>query len=981
MVREDHLIQELDSTNINALTCNIEDLSNYLPPGSPNLSIITQNIRSIHKNSNIDDLEINLDLLEKNIDVLVLTECRIDPKKPLPNKPNYVIHNTTLKVNQNDGVVIFIKNSIEHSVKEINLSGASCLEISIFTYSIICIYRSPSEKNPDNFIKSLETHLNSPHLKNKNIIILGDININIIEGNCDNYGSIYLDMLAEHNLLPGHRFDTRINSCLDHIITNLNPTKFSATIAVLNTTITDHKMVSIHIYDNKKIYKAPKTKTIINYSEALNTLKDKNINENLITIEDPDSLTYELITKINDSLNENTTVIKIPNSKRIIKPWITPGILKCIKNRNKLQKQLSIDSSNDILRITYRRYRNFCNNLIKKLKYKYESDLLDKSKTNNKTLWNCIKNITNLKKQKTINKELINLKHNPTDSAEHVNRYFNSIGKKLAEDTSMDPNIIDDYFTMLPSLPNSIGIIEPEPAEIAAIIVGLKSESAAGWDNISTKFLKMSINEVIPILTRLSILVFQQGIFPQLLKRSIIHPIYKSGDRDDISNYRPISVLPVISKIMEKLINNRIINYLNAFNILSNSQYGFRQGKSTEDAILELTKNITNSIDNKRKTLCIFLDLKKAFDTVSVPILLRKLEKVGIRGSFFNLIADYLNNRSQRVKLDQNTFSSDLLSTGYGVPQGSVLGPTLFLIYINDLTDLKLANGQVISYADDTALLFQDIDWPRVFDKAERGLRVVNTWLNTNSLALNTSKTNYITFSIYDSMQPDAHLTLTSHNCLYNPNQQCSCPKIERVASTKYLGVIIDRNLSWYPQLDAVANRARKLIWLFKYLRKISDKQLITYIYTTLVQSILLYCIVIWGGTFKTNFISIERAQRTILKVMLKKNRRYRTAHLYHDADVLTVRKLYILQCLLITHKNTTIDLNILQKRNAYSVIKPKTVRTNFASKQFSAQSVNLYNKVNRILNIYSLTYRECKRTLTIWLKSLTYEEIENLLS
>lgn len=193
------------------------------------------------------------------------------------------------------------------------------------------------------------------------------------------------------------------------------------------------------------------------------------------------------------------------------------------------------------------------------------------------------------------------------------------------------------------------------------------------------------------------------------------------------------------------------------------------------------------------------------------------------------------------------------------------------------------------------------------------------------------------------------------------------------------LGVIIDSHLTWYPQLDIVAKRARRLIWIFKRLRNVCDLQLMRYIYKTLVQSLLLYCISVWGGTFKTKFVSIERAQRSILKIMLGKSKFYSTEKIYKDTDLLTVRQLYILQCTLKVHKNNALDITILSKRTHYNVIKTDTVGTTFAAKQFVTQSARLYNKINRILNIYPMTLKECKNTVTKWLKTLNYKQTEDL--
>jgi hypothetical protein len=172
---------------------------------------------------------------------------------------------------------------------------------------------------------------------------------------------------------------------------------------------------------------------------------------------------------------------------------------------------------------------------------------------------NCIKDITNLKRQKKLNKELYTIKENPSESANYINYHFKNVGKSLAETIKNSYQPQNDFYKSLPSYPHSIGVIEPDAAEINSIITNLKTESAAGWDEVPTVFIKLARIEL-PVLTHLGITVFQQGIFPKLLKRSIIHPIFKAGSRHDINNYRPISVLPVISKILEKLINTRLHN-------------------------------------------------------------------------------------------------------------------------------------------------------------------------------------------------------------------------------------------------------------------------------------------------------------------------------------------------------------------------------------------------------------------------------------
>jgi hypothetical protein len=972
-------VHELDNIkNAISFTCSIDDLSNKLPKTRPHYSIVSQNIRSIFKN--IEDFNINLSMLPSDADIIILTECWLNPDIPLPAKPGYSSYCSTNKVTLSDGVVFYIKDYVEHKVKEVFLLDATCLEVKLNDCTILGIYRSPSNANTTNFITSLDNHLNMPHL-DKNVIITGDINVNILEGHKDSHSTNYLEILSTHGLLPAHRLNTRINSCIDHTIINLDPNKFNLVVALLETTVTDHLTSLVNIYSINKTYPKKHFKTVTNFADALQSLREQNLDE-LLNINDPDILTKKIINTISLSLTSSTKTVKVPSNKRILKPWITPGILRCIQNRNKLQKQLKLDEQNEILKLTYRRYRNYCNNLIKKLKRQYERDLLNKTKNNNKQLWNSIKTITNLKRRENKYSELLNVGISPHESANLINKHFINIGRDLA--SKIDKEHMLSYTpTCIPQriLGNSIGVIEPDVAEVKTIITHLKTDSAAGNDEIPTKFLKMAVQELAPLICHLSSLCFDKGKFPSLLKHSIIYPVHKSGEKSDINNYRPISVLTAISKIIEKLINRRLISYLKKYKLLSESQFGFREGKGTEDAVLTLTNDIICKLDAKFKTLCVFLDLQKAFDTVSVPTLVDKLEKIGIRGTFLDLIRDYLSKRIQQVKLDANTFSAEDFTEPYGVPQGSVLGPTLFLIYINDLTELELSNGRVISYADDTALLFHGNSWNDVFSKAQFGIDLVTKWLNTNLLTLNIKKTNYITFSLAKACQPDTNLKLIVHTCNKEIlDEDCGCHNLERVFCTRYLGIQIDQHLSWHKHIEMMTSRIRKFVWLFKYLRHIAGKDLLLYIYKSLVQSIICYCLPIWGGAYKTYLLLLERAQRTLLKIILFKKPTFGTKKLYEESNVLTVRQLYVLNCVVRRHKMNIPDLQYRKKRNPYLIFTLAKVRTTFARNQFQNTSALIYNRLNKQFRLHEVPLAKCKNIVTAWLKEIDYDETENLL-
>ena len=968
----------LDKTEMyESLECDIEDLKHILPKSNTNFTVLTQNIRSIYRN--FDDLQLNLSQINFEADILVLTECRLNRSKSIPNLNNYASHYTRRQLNQNDGVVAYIKNNHQAHVTELNLTHASGIQIICSNCTILGIYRSPAISNADDFINSINAHLESI-ASHKNIVIIGDININLIqkthENTYDRNNRIkYLENLALHGLYPGHKLPTRLNNCLDHVMIKLDETDRSALVAILHTSITDHQMVLLNVSSINKILKTIKTKSVTDLEAAHKSLTTADVS-NFATCSNPNDFANLFIGIIQKALQTHTTVKVLNSSDRMLKPWMTSGVLRCIRLRNAMQLKLKHNPTNLVLKITFSRYRNYCTNLIRKTKKVYFKKQIEDSQTP-KQLWRTVNEISQFKPPKSKNLDLLNIMSNPKDSVNSANKFFSNVGKTLAEEVSLKDRQSRDLNDFNNQILNSFVLLETDYQEVDSILMNLDSNAAPGWDGIPTNFLKQSRSFVVPLITQLTNLCFSTGTFPAALKRSLVTPIHKGGDRSSVNNYRPISVLTSTSKIIEKILNRRLIYFLNQNKILSDKQYGFRKGRSTQDAIKDLTKYIIDKVDKSEKCITVFLDLKKAFDTVSVPILVHRLESVGIRGTPLALLKSYLLERIQTVNV--GNIISDEEPVNYGVPQGSVLGPTLFLVYINSLCGLRNSGGEIYCYADDTAVVFSGKSWLDVQTKAEAGLAKIADWLHANLLTLNTNKTNFICFTTNLRSQPNENFSIRIHECSGEPN--CACPEIEKVCSIKYLGVMIDQRLSWHVHLELISERIRKLIWIFKKLRHAMPSKLLNKIYLSLAQSIVTYCIPIWGGAAKSKFLYLERAQRALIKVMYFKPFRFPTTELYNICGLLSIRKLYILLTLLELHKTLPYDLTKLNKRRNFDVAPYTCIRTVFAERQFSVRAPKIYNKVNKILNIYNKTTFECKNSITNWLNTLDYENTENLLA
>lgn len=929
------------------------------------------NVRSINKN--FTALELLLYRLGFQCDVIILTECWIENNKQFPSMTNYNKAFTNNCINQNGGVIVYSKSGIDIIIEEPNFLEANCLLLRIgANVAVIALYRSPSFSKVDTFLDSLDTVLTN--IKQfQTISVIGDLNIDIRELNTDGRSANYLELLASHGLIPSHTFPTRDNKCLDHIMLK---SKSQCNTVVLDTYITDHRPVILNVVNKSANHFSPKKLTpridFIKIGQKIKLLEFSDVMESL----DPNVATSLLMYKLMDIVKSSTRLFKVPHSQRIIKPWITPGILRCIRTRDRMHSNLKENPNNKTLIITYSRYRNFCTNLLKKLKVNYHKRELQENKNNIKKTWETIKKITYTTKQKNTSEALLRIKNNPADSVNMVNKYFANVGKTLAAKIRVDHSRNAENIPEHPSQVNSIGLLTTDEEEVLGIIRALKNDCAVGFDGVSTKVIKESAVILTPIITYICNLCMSNGAFPQIFKTSLITPIHKGGNRDCAENYRPISILPAISKILEKLINKRLTAYLEKYNILAPTQFGFRSGRSTEHAVSELTNYIVDKLDNKTKVIGVFLDLAKAFDTVSVPILVRKLELIGIRGNTLNLFKDYLSGRNQKTKV--NDVVSEAEDIGFGVPQGSVLGPSLFLVYVNELCNLKLKQGKIFSYADDTALIFVGKTWAEVQTYAEQGLHRVTEWLRENLLSLNVDKTKFIAFSNTRRKLPS--LTITAHSNCNAIN--CTCTKLQSVDTIKYLGVTLDRHMTWKPHIDTLCKRVRKLIFVFKNLREVADRDLTISVYNALCKSILTYCNTSWGGACSSHLIALERAQRAVLKVATFRPYRFPTTELYKDCGVLSVRQLYIHNLILAQHKLTIPhpEKQPSAPRRKYKVFPILKFNTKLAQRHQCFLGPYLYNSTSKIVTLMSLTNRDVKLALNKWLRNLSHSETEDLL-
>ncbi|XP_072933722.1 uncharacterized protein [Epargyreus clarus] len=496
-----------------AIICSPEECYSHISTEN-HLTILTQNIRSIYKN--LDSFQVMIQSLKIDCDVLVMTECHISKFKSIPNlNNNYYTYFTHITLNQCDGVVFYVKKNLNHKIFEPNIKNASCLVLTLRDTVIIGVYRTPSIRNSDEFTSSLQSLLQN-YNSYQNIIITGDVNIDIKIDNNDSNSPNYLTTLAYYGILPAHRLPTRDKMCYDHMMIK---STHSAKSLVLTNALTDHNTVILNLLFEPERRNILKTKITVNFDATLNEIQTDLTD--ILSLTDPSDAAKVLVDKISTAMSKNQIIKIIPSRKRHIKPWITPGVLRCLRNRDKLHLKFKKNPFNEILKVTYTRYRNFCSKLVRKLKLTYDrNNLTDSANKNPKLLWKTIKSICNLNNNNNDHAHnLVSLKHTPIESANCANNYFSKLGQRLVENLSKSTiayssTVIDNNNNY--SLPNSFVLLETDPAEINTVIANLSNASAPGWDNIPTAFIKMAKTYLTPVLCHIYNLCFEKGCFPSV---------------------------------------------------------------------------------------------------------------------------------------------------------------------------------------------------------------------------------------------------------------------------------------------------------------------------------------------------------------------------------------------------------------------------------------------------------------------------------
>ena len=492
-------------------------------------------------------------------------------------------------------------------------------------------------------------------------------------------------------------------------------------------------------------------------AEKLNIVKNKLYSEDwhgLLNKNDMDENFNLLNDKISDTMDEVAPVrtITISARRRYIEPWMSKSLQRSGRKKAQLYKETLKINATDIDRQKYRDYRNTYNRLKWMMMITYYKKKIQENTTNTKKLWKVINNIIGKHKHSGSIIYYITVdgahKYDPDVIANEFGKFYSQLGSKLASQIKRSAKPTEEYLSKIPRTLQSLALHSTSASEIEKIAMALPSKTSFGHDKISNVMLKSIITAIsIPLS-----IVFNQSIstgkFPQKMKQVEVVPLYKGKDMDLVINYRPISLLITISKLLEKVVYRRMYSFLEKYDILFQSQYGFRSNHNCEHAILELSGKILQAREKNEHPICIFLDLSKVFDTLNHQVLLCKLDKIGIRGISNTWFESYLSGHSLVAKVttsENKTTYSDVFDISFGTAQGSCLGPLLFLLFCNDI-HLLLLYSQLILFADDTTLFNSHRSEIYLEYMLNRDMEMLLDWFRANQLSINLEETVMMQF-------------------------------------------------------------------------------------------------------------------------------------------------------------------------------------------------------------------------------------------
>ena len=862
-------------------------------PSSPNKKIFSTYFFNIDGNAtNFDNFAIDMAQFTHPFSIIGIAETNVDPcNGQLYQLSNYTscyqnrffCENKKHTKAKGTGVCLYVHNDFNFTIlNEISVCKKNIetlfVKITNLPEPIIVgvIYRPPDSSNP---ITEFNAQLNEilSKLENQKVYMLGDYNINLFDLE-DTSKDQFQELLYTKGFAPlvsiaTHKQSQRAKTCIDNIYTNDIDSEVVSGV-VSNSKLTGHRPVFQYKHvpcspeAASKKPQAEKVTTHYDYSNANLEKLCEIIKNDINTFQNKCDNFNQFASLFQDKIDLSCKLKTPKTSKRnsITNPWITSGLINSIDKKARLYKEWcktrnSKTPDGDCNKyIKYKEYRSLLKHSIKHAKSNHYKTKFEEHSNNPRKTWQVINELRGKAKASVKSDFVIDSVHIMCRRkiANKFNEYFASLASKLNNNLFSETNddglpvehvgSFNQYLSK--AVESSIFMEDTSVDEVMEIINGFENGKSS---DIPVIVLKKSANLISPTLVRLYNNCMTDGIFPTVFKKGKISPIFKKGNKASLENYRPISTLPIFGKIFEKIIYKRLYNFLTSKGILHDNQFGFRKGHSTSHALHESVDAITKANSDNKHVIGIFIDLSKAFDTIDHKILLDKLENSGIRGQAHELLKSYLTDRTQYVSFSNE--KSDLLNVKYGVPQGSVLGPLLFLLYINDIVNCYLGpDCRFVLYADDTNIFVTGPSKESTYIKANFILERVVKFMKDNLLHINMDKCCFMHFKPTTDLdttcaraRPFAHSFDPSRAIFINGK------KVKKVVSTKFLGVFLDEKLDWSAHLTYLTKKLRSVSGAICRIRKSIPVEYYKTIYTALFESHLSFGISVWGVALKQN--------------------------------------------------------------------------------------------------------------------------------
>ena len=868
-------------SNLNGLESKFDDYTNF-----------------INSNSNLDVLCISETSQKENCDFKLNVTIN-GYKQP------YCIGSKTSR----GGVAIYVKDNLNVLLRS-DLSKntlsfeAVWIEIIQKNKNIICgcIYRHPNS-DINQFLEYFEKALSKVTKENKECYISGDFNINLLNYDQNKISTDFLDLMSSAAFLPSILEPTRITESSSTLIDNIftNNIKQSSLSGNILISFADHltQFISVHKTIVKNKPKNVQKRDFLSFNNQ-SFKDDVSIQTwNSLTINDTDKKFDDFLWRFEACVNRHAPLknVTLKQNNKKNKPWFTHYILRLIRYRDKLFHKKKLDPLNGTLKRTYILFRNRVTREIRKSKKVYYKNFFNNNICNIKKTWQGIKEIINVNKPKASDIPYLKYKNKKIDSkpemANAFNDFFTNVGPNLDKDIPRVKKPNCEKLYLKSRVLQSFLISPTDQNEVIEIIDSLDESKSTSSHSIPIKLIKIAKHEILIPLVDICNSSFSQGCFPSKNKLAEVIPIHKDGPTEDVTNYRPISLLPAFSKIMEKLMAKRLSTFLELHSILFPKQFGFRSGYSTTHSLIDIVETIRHSLDNKKFGCGLFIDLKKAFDTVNHDILLTKLEHYGIRDISLQWFKSYLTDRKQYVSID-GTHSS-VRDITCGVPQGSVLGPILFLLYINDLPNIS-KKLKFFLFADDTNIYFDSDNLKKLECIMNKELKKLREWLCINRLSLNISKTKFILFCPKNKPKFPINITINKK-------------PVGETDSIKYLGILLDSNLNFKKHTAELNKKISRALGILYKIRHCVPTSVLLNLYYATIYPFLLYGIEVWGNTCKTFLQPLLITQKKFVRMATYNDKfdinlgRYpHSKPLFHDLNILELHDIFSVQVAVIVY-------------------------------------------------------------------------------